>query len=163
MMIIQPDSPFGMIQSLLFSSVILSFLYVFSAHIALKVLKVRDPKFISSLYLMPMFVPLVMYAISFRPLFFFELRAFHLFPQFKSGIIFGDFFIRDVILRNIGSQYFFIADTFSLAGLSFGIALFVFWYVFGSRVVCRLQGVVEITNQEPSPKGRDFDATLGHK
>jgi len=138
--------------SLLFQSVVLSILLSFSIYIALKVIKIRDPKFISILYLAPMFVPLVIYAIFFPPSSIFQPRTLertlNLIPQIKGGIIFGENFIKVSILRIMGIQYLFLTDILCLLGLSFGTALLAFLYVFGSRIVCKLQGVVELTPQE---------------
>jgi len=140
------------VSSLLFPSVMFSILLTFSIYIAIKVIKVRDPKFMSVIYLVPMFVPLVIYAIFFHPTSIFTLRTFErtldLIPQIKGSMIFGDILIKDSIMRIPGIQSLILTDAFSLIGLAFGTALLAFSYVFGSGLVCRLQGVVELTPQE---------------
>jgi len=137
--------------SLLFSSMMFSILLSFSIYIAIKVIKVRDPKFISVLFIAPMFVPLVIYAISFSPSSIFPLRTLErthdLIPQIKGGIMFGNF-IKGPYLGTLGIQYLLLTDTLCLIGLTFGPALLVFTYVFGGRIICKLQGVVELMPQE---------------
>lgn len=76
------------------------------------------------------------------------MRGLDLIPQIQGGIIFGENFIKVSILRIMGIQYLFLTDILCLLGLSFGTALLAFLYVFGSRIVCKLQGVVELTPQE---------------
>jgi Zn-dependent protease with chaperone function len=137
------------VPSLLFSSVVFSILLSFSIYIALKVIKVRDPRLISVLYLVPMFTPLVIYAIFYSPpSFIFPLRTLDLIPQIKGDFIFGNILFKDSLLRVLGMQYLFLLDMFCLIGLTFGIALLVFLYFFGNRIVCRIQGVVELMPQE---------------
>jgi len=148
-LMVRPNPTFDLMQPLLFLSVISSILLAFSLYFALKVMKVRDPKFISVLYLMPMFVPIVIYAISFPPSFLFPtFRTFTLLPQLKEEIIYEGILIRDAILRIPDTQYIYMSATFCLTGLSLGSALLAFLYVFGSRIVCRLQEVVELMPQE---------------
>jgi Zn-dependent protease with chaperone function len=134
--------------SLLFPSVIISILLSFSIYIALKVIKVRDPKFISVLYLVPMCAPLIIYALFYPPSYILPGRTLDLIPQIKGDFIFGNILFRNSLLKVLGIQYLFIADMFCLAGLSFGAILLAFLYFFGSKIVCRLQGVVELTPQE---------------
>jgi len=145
---VRPNPTFELMQPLLFMSVVFSIFLAFSIHIALKVIKVRDPKFISVLYLMPMFVPIVIYTISFQPFILPPLGTLISLAQIKGDIMYEGIFMEDAILRIHGSQYLFMGVTFCLTGLTLGSILLAFLYSFGSRIVFNLRELVELTPQE---------------
>jgi heat shock protein HtpX len=150
--IFEPTQPF------LLSSLVFSIILAFSTYFSLKILKVNDHRLKSILYTMPMLVPLVVYTIFFLPSAFFPLRTFCLPP--KMGATFGGIEIDGMI--KIPNVRFFMLEMLYLVGLTFGSALLTFSYFFGSRTVCWLQGVEELTPQE-NPLLMDITQKLAEK
>ncbi|MGQ9515025.1 MAG: M48 family metalloprotease [Thermoproteota archaeon] len=140
---------FEPLQPFLFHSVVISIFLAFSTYITFRILNVQDHRLRSILYLVPMLIPLVTYATFLLPRILFPFRNFS--PLTRGCIKFGG----DAFDVHISGTRVFIAfnnilmpDTLFLLGLTFGTALLVFLYFFGSRAICWIQGVGELTIQE---------------
>lgn len=120
--------------SLLYSVVYSTFLAILIS-IILKGLKIENPKWRSYLYLQPLLVPLVVFA-SFPP---------------SITLILIQLSVDDPTKEVVATEVYSIAGLLCLMGLITGIVLFILLYMFGSKLVYWLQGVVELTPEENLP------------
>jgi len=132
------DPIFDLTQPFFFYSVVFSILFASLTYITLKVLRVHNPQLKSIFYMIPLFVPLVVFAI------------------FPPSYFMGEFSIANFSTKSSNPEVFTIqflsvAGSICLTGLAAGTALLVFLYMFGSRIVRWLQGVVEFSSEE-TPK-----------
>ena len=142
-------------------SITFTILFALLTYIILRILRVHNPRFKSYLYMIPLFIPLVIYAI-FPP---FYLVAEISFCSFSSivdmpapakiknaslpGMLFSEVSpFKPVHLEVFKTHIFSLTGLLCLTGLTVGTALPVFLYLFGNRIVCWLQGIVELTHEE---------------
>ena len=150
-----------LMQPFFFYSLVLPILFTSLTCIILKVFKVHNPRFRSLFYMIPLLLPLVVYAI-FPPSYLMAAVSFGRFTvttkmsnpvKFEEVSSSRDAFIssfpfEDTHLKLFVIHVFSVTGLLCLTGLIVGTALLVFLYVFGSRIVCWLQGVVELTPEE---------------
>ena len=155
------DPTFELTQPFFFYSVVFSILFASLTYITLKVLKVHDPQLKSILYMIPLFVPLAVFA-RFPPSYLMGEISFGGFPinsdilnlakledlLFPRKISTEHLSIISVDHEFFAVQFLSIAGLVCITGLTVGTALLAFLYMFGSRIVCWLQGVVELTPEE---------------
>jgi len=148
-------------QPFFFYSITFTILFALLAYITLRILGVHNPRFKSYFYMMPLFIPLVVYAI-FPP---FYLAAEISFASFASiadmpaqakieSISLPEMHFnaiptfKPVHLEVFKVQVLSLTGLLCFVGLIAGIALLVFLYLFGNRIVCWLHGIVELTHEE---------------
>ena len=120
--------------SLLYSVVYTTLLAIL-IYAILKGLKIENPKWRSYLYLQPLLVPPVIFA---------------LFPP-SLTLILIQLSVDDPTKEVFATKIYSIAGLLCLTGLITGIVLFILLYMIGSKLVYWLQGVVEITPEENLP------------
>ena len=148
-------------QPFFFYSIIFSILLASLTYIILKVLRVHNPEFKSYFYMIPLFLPLVIYAII--PPFYLaaeiSLASFASITNMPApakiendsfpGMLFSEVSpFKPIHLKVFKMQVFSLTGLLCLTGLTVGTVLLVFLYLFGNRIVCWLQGIVELTHEE---------------
>ena len=148
-------------QPFFFYSITFTILFALLTYIILRMLGVHDPKFKSYFYMIPLIIPLVIYAI-FPP---FYLAAEISFASFASiadmpaqakieSISLPEMLFdaipsfKPVHLEVVKMQVLSLTGLLCFAGLIASTVLLVFLYLFGNRIVCWLQGIVELTHEE---------------
>ena len=148
-------------QPFFFYSITFTILFALLTYIILRILGVHDPRFKSYFYMIPLFIPLVIYAI-FPP---FYLAAEISFASFTSiadmpaqakieSISLPEMHFnaiptfKPVHLEVFKMQVLSLTGLLCFVGLIASTVLLVFLYLFGNRIVCWLQGIVELTHEE---------------
>jgi len=148
-------------QPFFFYSITFTILFALLTYSIVRVLGMHDPKFKSYFYMIPLFIPLVIYAI-FPP---FYLAAEISFASYASiadmpaqakieNISLAEMLFnaippfKPVHLEVFKMQVLSLTGLLCFVGLIAGTVLVVFLYLFGSRIVCWLQGIVELTHEE---------------
>ncbi|RLI28590.1 hypothetical protein DRO58_01830 [Candidatus Bathyarchaeota archaeon] len=138
-------------QPFFFYSVVFSILLASLTYITVKILKIHNPRFKSFFYMIPLFLPLVVYAIF--PPSYISYRSFTIVAKISNpakleDVSIDSFSVKTADLKVFTMQVFSITGLLCLTGLIAGTVILAFLYVFGSRIVCWLQGVVELMPEE---------------
>ncbi|MCD6537728.1 M48 family metalloprotease [Candidatus Bathyarchaeota archaeon] len=148
-------------QPFFFYSITFTILFALLTYIILRILGVHDPRFKSYFYMIPLFIPLVIYAI-FPPFYLAAEISFASFtsiadmpaqakiesislPEMRFNAIPP---FKPVHLEVFKIQVLSLTGLLCFAGLIASMVLLVFLYLFGNRIVCWLQGIVELSPEE---------------
>ena len=122
-------------------SIILSTSAAASTYVTLRILKMQNSKFKSIFYMIPLFIPLAIYII-FHPKCFVGAFSFSHFSVVSTHP-------EVITIQQI--RIFSMVGLLCLIGLIFGIGLLPVLYIFGTRIVSRFHGVIEIIpDEEPA-------------